>query len=255
MISNYHTHTWRCNHAAGTEEEYIQAAIESGIRTLGFSDHSPCLFRNGFISRIRMLPEQLEDYVSCLKVLRTKYTSELKLHIGVEAEYYPAIFRDTVSFLQDHGIEYMILGQHYIGEEPNRIYSGTATMDEELLKKYCYQSMDAMQTGLFTYFAHPDLIHYVGDNSVYRKYMHEMIREAVQCSIPVEINLLGIAEERHYTGQHFLEIVSEENCPVIIGRDAHSPDAFNDTASEEKAMQMIKQYQLTLLQEVSLRQI
>lgn len=41
MIANYHTHTWRCNHAVGTEREYVERAIEGGLKILGFSDHTP----------------------------------------------------------------------------------------------------------------------------------------------------------------------------------------------------------------------
>ena len=54
MIANYHTHTARCHHASGTEEEYIQAAIESGLRVLGFSDHTPYPFPEGYYSKMRM---------------------------------------------------------------------------------------------------------------------------------------------------------------------------------------------------------
>ena len=38
MIANYHTHTWRCRHADGTEREYVERAIEGGLKILGFSD-------------------------------------------------------------------------------------------------------------------------------------------------------------------------------------------------------------------------
>ena len=31
MIANYHTHTWRCHHAGGTERQYIESAIAAGI--------------------------------------------------------------------------------------------------------------------------------------------------------------------------------------------------------------------------------
>ena len=41
MYANYHTHTWRCNHARGTERDYIEQAIASGVKILGFSDHTP----------------------------------------------------------------------------------------------------------------------------------------------------------------------------------------------------------------------
>ena len=40
MIANYHTHTWRCHHADGTEREYVENAIAAGIKILGFSDHT-----------------------------------------------------------------------------------------------------------------------------------------------------------------------------------------------------------------------
>lgn len=34
MRVNYHTHTYRCGHAKGTEEEYVKAAIEGGLEVL-----------------------------------------------------------------------------------------------------------------------------------------------------------------------------------------------------------------------------
>ena len=41
MIANYHTHTTRCNHAVGSEREYVEKAIELGFSELGFADHAP----------------------------------------------------------------------------------------------------------------------------------------------------------------------------------------------------------------------
>ena len=34
--NNYHTHTARCYHASGKDEEYVKAAIKAGIKELGF---------------------------------------------------------------------------------------------------------------------------------------------------------------------------------------------------------------------------
>lgn len=255
MKANYHTHTWRCNHATGTEDEYFQAAIQRGLKTLGFSDHTPYLFDNGYVSRIRMLPEQVDDYVGILTSLKKKYSAQINTFIGVEAEYFPAYFRDTLTFLRDHGIEYMILGQHFIENEPNGIYSGRCTTDKDIMKQYCRQSIDAMQTGLFSYFAHPDLIQYVGDEQFYKQEMRHLIRETAACGMPLEINLLGILEGRHYPGHIFLECVAEENCPVIIGCDAHTPEHLTDPAAEQKANELISTYGLPVLKEFSIRHI
>jgi histidinol-phosphatase (PHP family) len=36
---NYHSHTWRCGHATGTDEAYVKSAIANGFKIYGFSDH------------------------------------------------------------------------------------------------------------------------------------------------------------------------------------------------------------------------
>ena len=38
---NYHSHTKRCEHAIGEDEEYVKAAIANGFQVMGFSDHAP----------------------------------------------------------------------------------------------------------------------------------------------------------------------------------------------------------------------
>ena len=46
MKYNYHTHTERCFHAKGSDEEFVLAAIEAGFNEIGFADHSPWNFKN-----------------------------------------------------------------------------------------------------------------------------------------------------------------------------------------------------------------
>ena len=41
MRTNFHTHTYRCKHAGGTEQDYVLAAINQEVSILGFSDHAP----------------------------------------------------------------------------------------------------------------------------------------------------------------------------------------------------------------------
>lgn len=255
MIENYHTHTYRCGHASGEDEEYAQAALEAGIEILGFSDHTPYFFPGEHYSRFRMRPEAFPGYCQSVRELRDAYQGKMEIHLGVEAEYYPKLFLQLLPYLQDHGVEYLLLGQHYIRNETDGVYSGHATTDQEVLKTYCYQTMDAMNTGLFTYFAHPDLIRYEGDNKLYLQYMRQLAREAKSCDVPLEMNLLGVREDRHYPNKVFWEIVAEENCPVILGSDAHDPEVFNSSLDEEKALARLKDLGLTPLKTVALRPI
>lgn len=255
MIANYHTHTYRCGHASGEDEEYVQSALEAGIGILGFSDHTPYFFHTDRYSNFRMRPELFPGYCQSVEQLKKDYRGKVEIHLGVEAEYYPALFPELLPFLQEHGVEFLIMGQHYIKNEQDGVYSGHATADIDVLKTYCYQTMDAMNTGLFTYFAHPDLVRYEGDRGLYRQYMRALIREAKSCNVPLEMNLLGIREDRHYPNPVFWELVAEENCPVILGSDAHSPDVFASTLAEEKAIARLKELGLTPMQTVSLRKI
>ena len=85
---NYHTHTYRCNHASGKDEDYVIKAINAGIKVLGFSDHTPRFFKSGHISGFRMRAELAKDYFDSIRMLREKYKDEIDVKVGVEAEYY-----------------------------------------------------------------------------------------------------------------------------------------------------------------------
>ena len=255
MIANYHTHTPRCNHAIGREEEYVQAALDRGLSILGFSDHTPYVFSNGYESHIRMRVNQLRDYCNVVCNLQKRYSDRIRINLGLEVEYYPDCFGQLLPILQDHGIEYLLLGQHFLGNEAGQPYCGNPTGSESILDRYCRQSMDAMQTGKFTYFAHPDLIHYVGEDSVYRRYMRRLCAEAKSCNLPLEINMLGIWSGRNYPDTRFWELAAEESCSVIIGCDAHDPDHLKRSDAEQKALDIVRSFGLTLLETVPLQKI
>ncbi len=255
MIANYHTHTWRCRHAAGTEQEYVEAAITRGMKTLGFADHTPYCFPEGYYSGFRMKPEETAEYAATVLDLRDRYRDAIDIRLGVEMEYYPGHFADTLSLLRDNQVEYLILGQHFPGNEYHQPYCGSPTVDEERLRQYCRQVMDAMNTGFFTYLAHPDLLNFHGDEQVYRQLMTEMCREARACDIPLEINLLGLGENRHYPRNAFWECAAEEGCKAILGCDAHTPEGLLAVKTEQRALALAKQWGITVWEDVPLRQI
>lgn len=253
MRGNYHTHTWRCNHATGREEHYVENAIRAGLEVLGFSDHSPYLFPKGHISSFRMEPEMLEGYVRKVLQLRESYRGQIEIPLGLEIEYYPGLLPQLMPLLLDQPLDYLILGQHFVGNEYDAPYNGLGTEDENLLRQYVHQTCDAMHKGYFTYFAHPDLIHFRGSDKVYCSHMRDICRQARQCGIPLEYNLLGLAGGRHYPNRHFWELAAEEGCDVILGRDAHSPEALLDLETEKQALENLARLGLKPMDRVELR--
>ena len=71
MKTNYHTHTTRCHHATGSDEEFVLSAIKGGYQELGFSDHTPWKYHTDYISDIRMLPE-VGELLICVKMVISK---------------------------------------------------------------------------------------------------------------------------------------------------------------------------------------
>ena len=256
MIANYHTHTQRCRHATGTEEEYIYQAIDAGFDVLGFSDHTPYWFPGDYYSTFRMFPEDLTDYVQTVLFMKEHFQRKIQIHLGLEVEYYPEYFAELMKHLRQHPIEYMILGQHYGGNEIGGRYTGGyQTDDETVLTQYCDQVIEGIQTDLFSCVAHPDILGFTGDEKVYRAQMHRLCVEAKAHDVPLEINLLGIRDGRHYPEPKFWQIASEVGCKCILGSDAHRAVDVCDPECEDYAMTMVRSLKLDLQQKMELRPI
>lgn len=253
MIANYHTHTWRCKHADGLEQDYIEAAIAAGMQVLGFSDHTPYPFPNGYVSFFRMAPAQASDYFSTLTELKQRYAGKIELHFGVEAEYYPARFDALLELLRQFPCDYMIMGQHFIHNEIDGVYSGRETDDPSVLRQYVTQVLEGLSTGFFTYLAHPDLLHWSGDEITYRRQMERLCQGVKDLGVPLELNLLGLAEGRHYPNECFWEIAGQVGNCAILGCDAHRAADLNRPAIEQLGRELAARHGIALLDRAQLK--
>ena len=69
---NYHTHTYRCMHACGSDEDYVISAIKGGYQVLGFSDHAPWNYESDFVAHMRMPLVQFHEYAESIRKLKEK---------------------------------------------------------------------------------------------------------------------------------------------------------------------------------------
>lgn len=251
MFANYHTHTTRCKHAVGADREYVQAAIQSGVMILGFSDHAPFPHR----AFVGMMPDVLPEYVASIAALREEFKDDLQMHIGLELEYDPKHFPRQLEFLKQHGIEYLILGQHALFGITDIAGNLMTNDNEKYLDHHCGLQKEAMDTGMITYVAHPDMFNFTGSDEVYERNIRPLCRHAADRGIPLEINLLGLRTNRHYPRPHFWQIAGEEGCQVILGCDAHEPASFLDQTGPHAAMELVERYHLNLIPSANLRQL
>lgn len=257
-LYNYHTHTERCLHATGEDEAFVKAAIEAGFCEIGFSDHSPWPFENGYVSYMRMTPVQLPDYVSSVKSLQEKYRDQITIRLGLECEYFKRYIPWLKNMLHEYGFDYIILGHHYSPDEQTGVYNGMITTPEEL-ENYKNDVVEAIESGLFSYVAHPDLFMrmYPSFDSDCERVSREIIQKAVECSVPIEYNLLGFAHgiedgRQGYPYPDFWRIAGEMGATAVIGIDAHKPEAYFDKALRDKAIETLLSYGLKLTDSIEL---
>jgi histidinol-phosphatase (PHP family) len=255
MIANYHTHTFRCGHAEGNEADYAREAEKAGLKILGMADHTPYdFFDIGPRNRpMRMMPEELPGYADSVRALAKEYEGRMEILLGVEAEYYPKYFPRLLEMLRENRVQYMILGQHFLENEVDAPYCGRPWSDRAVIERYVAQSTEALQTRLFSYFAHPDLINFPGNDDVYEREIRRLCRAAHDTETPLEINLLGLREGRNYPDERFWRIAGEEGNTAILGCDAHRPRYVSDPATEARARDLAARNGVPLLDTLKLR--
>lgn len=233
----YHSHTSRCGHAVGEDEQYVINAIKYGVKRFGVSDH---IFLPGIIQpRVRGSFECLDEYLNSFNKLREKYKDQVEMVIGFEAEYSPFFLDYYRGLLQSKKIDYLILGQHY------HIKDGQLFLFKP--EEYAQDIADALKTGLFTYVAHPDIFllaraTWDEDNI---KVSRKILEACEKHHIPIEINVCGLRSHRPYPSDDFFELSKEYDLEYVIGMDIHNPDHFFDGYIEE-AIEFAKRHNLKI---------
>lgn len=112
--SNLHTHTIYCD-GIDTPRELVEAAIELGFDTLGFSGHSYMAWGEGWC----MSRESAELYRAEIQRLKREYAGRLNILCGIEQDYYSDTPADGYDYVigSVHGVlrdgEYLSVDESY----------------------------------------------------------------------------------------------------------------------------------------------
>ncbi|MBU5487426.1 histidinol-phosphatase [Clostridium sp. MSJ-8] len=250
--SNYHTHTYRCGHATGTEEEYIIEAIKNNTNILGISDHGP--FPDVYHD-FKMNFNDFPDYLNTLDELKEKYKEKIKILKAVEIEYFPQEMNFYEELLTKYNLDYLLLGQHMYYKD-NNLVTYNLIDNTSYLIDYANSIKEAMETKLFSIVAHPDFFMKFflpyDDNS--KKATDIILNAAVKNNITLEINANGIRNGKFdtpdgyrymYPFTPFWEEVAKTNIKVVVNSDCHNPKDMWDNAMLE-AIEFAKQLNIEI---------
>lgn len=246
MRTNYHTHTERCMHASGSDEQYIVNAIRGGYGELGFSDHSPWLYKSGYVADMRMTVGELPEYVHNLRSLGDKYKDEISVKVGLECEYFESYMPWLKEMIREYGLDYIIFGNHFYKTDEEYPYFGHHTTTHEMLQLYEESMLKGMESGIYAYVAHPDLFirSYPSFDEHCVELSRAICRKARKMNLPLEYNVSGFDicknEKEGYPHPLFWKIAADEGCTAIVGIDAHHNECLENNLLYDHALISLK---------------
>lgn len=261
--ANYHSHTKRCGHAVGEDEEYVLAAKANGFNILGFSDHVmlPGIEEPGLRGNF----SERAGYLASVKSLKKKYAGDMTIYLGFECEWYGDVFADYYrSLFKEQGVDYLILGQHNsIADGKLTFYTNLGSVDAGI-KAYAKDIVAGIRSGLFTYVCHPDLyvLYFRTWDEEAEKAAWEICRAAKEMDIPLEVNMGPSRWDKKtnptdpsimaYPYPKFWEIAKKVGNRVIVGVDAHSPRDYYDS-DYDWVISFCRHFDLPVQKEVTFR--
>lgn len=247
MILDLHTHTYLCNHAVGTAEEYVRAALDLGLTMIGCTDHAP--MPDEYDARHRMSFAQFHaEYKPSVLELRERYKNRIDVKFGVESDFFPGTEDWTREFHDANDFDYVIGSVHFLGhwgfDNPVFVHRYDGEQIDSVYERYFDHVKRSAESGLFDIIGHCDLVKKFGHRPT--KAMDEMVRETLRvvkaCDIVMEINTSGLYKpvKEMYPSEAILKIACELGIPLTLGSDAHNPQ---DVARDfELARPLIERY-------------
>ncbi len=225
MKIDLHNHTTLCNHAEGSVEAYVQAAINNKIDVFGFSDHAPMDFDPDY----RMSFEQMGIYRSMVMEAKEKYAKEIDVRFGYEVDYLPGHMDKMVL---DADVDYLIGSVHFIddwGFDNPEFIGRYEHEDIDVIWQRYFDLIEAMaKSGHFDIVGHLDLI------KVFKFLPKKPITEIAEAALKaikaadmvLEVNVAGYRKpiEEAYPSEPLLRRAFELNIPITFASDAHSPE-------------------------------
>ena len=252
-LCDLHTHTCFCD-GKHTPEEMVQAAIQRGCHTLGFSGHAPTDVRGGDTDWW-IATEKLCSYRNEVLRLKHAYGTQLEILLGFELDYF--------SPKLDFGCDYTIGSVHYVKVAGEYI---PVDATPEILK----DAVDRLYGGSFVAYAkdyftlvsqvvekthcdivgHLDLLtkfnekypYFCESDTTYQAMALEALDCVLEKDVFIEINTGAISRgwrTTPYPAPFILRRIVEKNGKLVLNSDSHSAEhllfAFEDAVKLARA--------------------
>lgn len=234
MLIDYHTHHERCGHATGTLREYVEQAIILNLDEIGLSDHMPVihLAKDKILPGLAMELKDLERYVQEILDLKEEYKNDIKVKLGIEADYIEGYEEKIKELLSPYPFDYIIGSVHFLGEwdlsDSRQMKKWQERSVDEIYIDYYKALQGAARSGLYDIIGHFDVVKKHGHLPVndVMPIVFETLMDVKNNNVALEINTSGLMRIHAdtYPSFNIIEKAIELKIPFTLGSDAHKPE-------------------------------
>jgi histidinol-phosphatase (PHP family) len=225
MNIDLHNHTPRCNHAEGSIDEYVEAALAKGIDIFGFADHAPM----DFDERYRMGFGEMKGYETEVREAAERYKNKIILRLGYEVDYLPGHMDERVL---NADVDYLIGSVHFIddwGFDNPEFIGKYENADLDTIWREYFEAVEGMaQSRLFDIVGHLDLIkvfNYRPQTDI-RTLAEGALDAIAAAEMTLELNAAGWRKpvDEAYPSLDLLRMAHDRHIPITFSSDAHKPE-------------------------------
>jgi len=250
-FQNLHTHTTYCDGAL-SPEEMIKAALNKGLTSIGFSEHSYVPFDIHY----SMGFNETQNYINEINSLKEKYDGKIEVFLGLEQDYY-------TQFVPD-GLDYTIGTLHYtcVGGEYASVDAGTS-QQKLLVERLFGGDFYAFAEDYYSVFSniakktnadiigHFDLVSkYNLDSCLFDEMNPRYLSAATSAMDEIlndcnlfEVNtgaMYRLGKPYPYPSHHLLKHLKARGGEVILSSDTHDPNSLGYMFPE--MLELLKTY-------------
>ena len=227
-LGDYHVHT-RHSDGEGEIEDCVARAAALGLSEIGISDHliPPGLGEAGSYG---VAPPKLDEYIAGVREAAARHP-EIRVLVGVEADYLPDCEQWLADILAAHPFDYVIGGVHFVGRfafDDESVAGHPGWPDADAVYRAYYEIVSrAAASGLFDVMAHLDHI------TVWKQRPARDVGAAEDGALEavavagtaIELSTSGLREAAGALcpAPRLLRRACELGVPLLIDSDAHEP--------------------------------
>jgi histidinol-phosphatase (PHP family) len=258
-LFNLHTHT-RFSDGSDEPSAYLAEAIRQGFSILGFSDHSPVPFENGFAIR----DGELGNYCHAISALKKEHSTsaDFCVLLGLEVDFITGLTASFDDLRRNYSFDYLIGSVHLVRngnpdalwfiDGPDRSVYETGLKEvfggdpRKAVTAYYHQVCEMIAGQCPDIIGHLDKVkmynrgtYFSESDPWYGKLVDETLELIGQKGCVVEVNTRGVYKKRSDTlfpGPAILEKIFNRGIPVTLSSDAHKPHELSLGFSEAAAL-------------------